>query len=616
MSKLLAGRYELVEKIGEGGMAVVYKGRDRLLNRYIAVKILRPEFTKDAQFIESFNRESQAAAGLQHPNIVGVYDVGAEGSIHFIVMELVDGRPLSDIIAEKGPLNYKTAIEIAKQVASALSLAHKHNIVHRDVKPHNIMITTDGMAKLTDFGIARAVSSSTMVAETSKVIGSVHYFSPEQARGSYVDERSDIYSLGIVLYEMLTGKVPFDGENPVQVALMHINNEMTPPSKLVAGIPPALEQIVMKATDKYQSNRYATADEMLSDLSNLEFISSRVGDSVFAGAGKSSTMVNIPVRTEDNNDEELAKIVGESGKTQKKSAKKNSSEGGGKGKKIAIGIVAAVVVIAAVVGGMYALGFIGGKADVEIPSVIDMTYEEAKDELEAAGLKIEMGEEVETEDKEPGVVVSQSPKEGVKVKEGSTVTVDISISAEGELVPNLLGEVYDKSTVEKILEEHGFTLGTVTEDYSAEYEKGYIMGQDPGPGTEADKDTAVNIVVSQGKAKPKMPLLLGLTVDQAEAALADQGLVLGIPKYAESNLYEPGQVMEQQYPQGTELEAGTTVDIVIAKSPSGGTSGETGGESGGEPSEETGGGDSGDSGEQNGGTETNEAEDSGASASA
>ncbi len=616
MSKLLAGRYELVEKIGEGGMAVVYKGRDRLLNRYIAVKILRPEFTKDAQFIESFNRESQAAAGLQHPNIVGVYDVGAEGSIHFIVMELVDGRPLSDIIAEKGPLNYKTAIEIAKQVASALSLAHKHNIVHRDVKPHNIMITTDGMAKLTDFGIARAVSSSTMVAETSKVIGSVHYFSPEQARGSYVDERSDIYSLGIVLYEMLTGKVPFDGDNPVQVALMHINNEMTPPSKLVAGIPPALEQIVMKATDKYQSNRYATADEMLSDLSNLEFISSRVGDSVFAGAGKSSTMVNIPVRTEDNNDEELAKIVGESGKTQKKSAKKNSSEGGGKGKKIAIGIVAAVVVIAAVVGGMYALGFIGGKADVEIPSVIDMTYEEAKDELEAAGLKIEMGEEVETEDKEPGVVVSQSPKEGVKVKEGSTVTVDISISAEGELVPNLLGEVYDKSTVEKILEDHGFTLGTVTEDYSAEYEKGYIMGQDPGPGTEADKDTAVNIVVSQGKAKPKMPLLLGLTVDQAEAALADQGLVLGIPKYAESNLYEPGQVMEQQYPQGTELEAGTTVDIVIAKSPSGGTSGETGGESGGETGEETGGGDSGDGGEQNGGTETNEAEDSGASASA
>ena len=601
MSKLLAGRYELVEKIGEGGMAVVYKGRDRLLNRYIAIKILRPEFTKDAQFIESFNRESQAAAGLQHPNIVGVYDVGAEGSIHFIVMELVDGRPLSDIIAEKGPLNYKTAIEITKQVASALSLAHKHNIIHRDVKPHNIMITTDGIAKLTDFGIARAVSSSTMVAETSKIIGSVHYFSPEQARGSYVDERSDIYSLGIVLYEMLTGRVPFDGDNPVQVALMHINNEITPPSKIVSGIPPALEQIVMKATDKYQSNRYATADEMLADLSNLEFISSRVGDSVFAGAGKSSTMVNIPVRTDDDNEEELAKIVGESKKSSKKQQKKKKSEGGGgKGKKVAIGIVAAVVVVAAVLGTLYALGFIGGKADVEIPSVLDMTYEEAKDELEAAGLKIEMGEEVETDEKDPGVVVSQSPKEGVKVKEGSTVTVDISVSSEGSLVPNLVGEKYDESSIRETLEEYGFTLGTVSENSSSEYEEGYIMDQDPGPGTSADKDTPVNIVVSQGKENPKVPRLLGLTVDQAETALADQGLVLGIPKYAESNLYEPGTIMEQQYPEGTELEEGTTVDIVIAKSPStgtGGDGGETGGDSG--NGGETG-GDSG-SGEPSGG---------------
>ena len=246
MSKLLAGRYELIEKIGEGGMAVVYKARCRLLNRYVAIKILRPEFTKDAQFVENFKRESQAAAGLQHPNIVSVYDVGKEGHIHFIVMELIDGRPLSDIIQERAPMDYKTSIELIKQVASALSVAHRNHIIHRDVKPHNIMITKDGMAKLADFGIAKAVSDSTLVTETSKVIGSVHYFSPEQARGAYVDERSDIYSLGIVLYEMLTGQVPFDGDNPVQVALMHINDEITPPSELVPGIPPALEKLVMK----------------------------------------------------------------------------------------------------------------------------------------------------------------------------------------------------------------------------------------------------------------------------------------------------------------------------------------------------------------------------------
>ena len=202
MSKLLAGRYELVEKIGEGGMAVVYKSKDRLLNRYVAIKILRPEYTSDEQFVESFKNESQAAAGLQHPNIVAVYDVGKSGNINYIVMELIEGRPLSDIISEKGSLDYKFTIEVAKQMASALSLAHKHRIIHRDVKPHNILITEGGTAKLTDFGIAKAVSSSTMVAETSKIIGSVHYFSPEQARGSYVDERSDIYSLGIVMYEM------------------------------------------------------------------------------------------------------------------------------------------------------------------------------------------------------------------------------------------------------------------------------------------------------------------------------------------------------------------------------------------------------------------------------
>jgi len=282
MSKLLAGRYELIEKIGEGGMAVVYKAKDRLLNRYVAIKILRPEFTQDEQFLESFKRESQAAAGLQHPNIVSIYDVGRTGNINFIVMELVDGRPLSDLIKEKGRLDYKTTIDIAKQMASALSIAHKHQIIHRDVKPHNIMITSDGVAKLTDFGIARAVSNATMVADTSKIIGSVHYFSPEQARGAYVDERSDIYSLGIVMFEMLTGRVPFDGETPVEVALKHINEDVPSPAKLVPGIPPALDKIVLKATDKYQTERYKSVDEMLEALKNVEFVTHMVGDRVFA----------------------------------------------------------------------------------------------------------------------------------------------------------------------------------------------------------------------------------------------------------------------------------------------------------------------------------------------
>ncbi|NCA78311.1 MAG: serine/threonine protein kinase, partial [Alphaproteobacteria bacterium] len=250
-SRILAGRYELLERIGDGGMAVVYKARCRLLNRYVAIKILKPEFIKDLKFIDNFKRESQAAASLSHPNIVNIFDVGKEGNIHYIVMELVEGQVLSELIKNKGPMEWRQAVEIMKQMASALSLAHKNHIIHRDVKPQNILITEDGVPKLADFGIAKAVNASTLVGATGTVMGSVHYFSPEQARGGYVDEKSDIYSLGIVLYELLTGRVPFDGENPVNVALMHINEEMTPPSQLVNGIPPQLEQVVMKATKKY-----------------------------------------------------------------------------------------------------------------------------------------------------------------------------------------------------------------------------------------------------------------------------------------------------------------------------------------------------------------------------
>ena len=221
-SRLLSGRYELLEKIGDGGMAVVYKAKDKLLNRFIAVKILRPEFTKDAAFVENFKMESQAAAGLTHPNVVGVYDVGREGNINYIVMELIEGRTLNDIIRDEAPMDYRKVIDITKQVAAALKVAHKNKIIHRDVKPHNIMVTNEGVVKLADFGIAKAVNDATL-STGSKIIGSVHYFSPEQARGNYVDERSDIYSLGIVMYEMLTGQVPFDGDNPVTVALKHIN---------------------------------------------------------------------------------------------------------------------------------------------------------------------------------------------------------------------------------------------------------------------------------------------------------------------------------------------------------------------------------------------------------
>ena len=250
MNRLLGKRYDILGKIGEGGMAIVYKAKDVLLNRYVAIKILKPEYLDDKKFIENFRHESQAAASLTHPNIVNIYDVGLEGkNINYIVMEYVEGETLSSIIERQAPLSDAEAIDIAKQMASALSCAHKNGIIHRDVKPHNILVNEDGVAKITDFGIARAVSGSTLVA-SDKIMGSVHYFSPEQARGGYVDGKSDLYSLGIVMYEMVTGQVPFDGDNPVSVAMMHINKEMTRPSGINPNISPALENVILKATQK------------------------------------------------------------------------------------------------------------------------------------------------------------------------------------------------------------------------------------------------------------------------------------------------------------------------------------------------------------------------------
>jgi len=370
MVKLLTGRYELLEKIGEGGMAVVYKAKDRLLNRYVAVKILRPEYTRDAQFVDSFRRESQAAAGLESPNIISIYDVGKEGNIYFIVMEYIDGMSLSDVIKVEAPMDYKAAISITKQIASALSVAHSHNIIHRDIKPHNIMMKSDGTAKLGDFGIAKAVSDSTLT-ETSKIIGSVHYFSPEQARGSYVDERSDIYSLGIILYEMLTGKVPFDGDNPVQVALMHINDEIIPPSRIVSGIPPALEKVVMKATDKFQTNRYASADEMLEDLNNIEFVSNTVGDSMFVSDETTQAVYDARQRQEleqEQDDEEYEE--------EKPKKKKKSKRG------LIIGILIALIVLSGAAAAAYFFWPEEVKT-VEVPDVSGLSYSQAKSLLKA-----------------------------------------------------------------------------------------------------------------------------------------------------------------------------------------------------------------------------------------
>ncbi len=569
MSKLLAGRYELIEKIGEGGMAVVYKAKDRLLNRYVAIKILRPEFTQDEQFLDSFKRESQAAAGLQHPNIVSIYDVGRTGNINFIVMELVDGRPLSDFIKENGHLDYKTTIDIAKQMASALAIAHKHQIIHRDVKPHNIMITSDGVAKLTDFGIARAVSKATMVADTSKIIGSVHYFSPEQARGAYVDERSDIYSLGIVMFEMLTGRVPFDGETPVEVALKHINEDVPSPAKLVPGIPPALDKVVLKATDKYQTERYKSADEMLEALKNVEFVTQMVGDRVFAGETdnkpRRDESLVAPVMSSRREDREQEMVIAPANPRKPKAKSDDKKK---KKRAIIIGVAAAAIL--ALFGILYVSGIIGGGGkEVTVPDVKGMSYSEAKEVLEAKGLKIEKADEpIASQKIEKGKIVSQTPSKNSKVKKGRTVRVILSAGNTELKVPDLKGLSYKEAKT--LLSEMGLQISKGDEVDSDSVAEGLIASQYPSAKTKVDKGDIITVNISKGKKDAVIPKLVGTTFtseSDVSATLSKYGYKLGKVSYEES--YEtPGTIIKQSPDAGTTAEKKTTVDIVISKAKS------------------------------------------------
>lgn len=544
-SKLLAGRYELIEKIGDGGMAVVYKAKDKLLNRYIAIKILRPEFTKDAAFVENFKRESQAAAALSHPNIVGVYDVGREGNINYIVMELINGRSLSDIIAEEAPMDYRRVINITRQVASALSVAHSNKIIHRDVKPQNIMITEDGTAKLADFGIAKAVNDATL-STGSKIIGSVHYFSPEQARGNYVDERSDIYSLGIVMYEMLTGKVPFDGDNPVTVALKHINEEIKPPSELVDGIPPQLERAVLKCANKFQTNRYASASELIEDLDNIEFVTKIVGNTFFNQASV-----------------EIEKKRNDSENTEENKAKKNGNKKNKKKKAIIISIVSIIILIPLIFFAGRSLGLFGGDMKV-VPDLSGMTYEQAEKTAEKDGFKLKKGSGVYSVDVTKDRVAQQNLEPGTKHNKGSLITVNLSKGSKSGTLPNLIGKKYDEA--EKILKRNGYKLGIVKEITSKEPE-GTILKQDPEAGIEAEKGAKVNITVSDGKGKEKstVPSLTGKTLEQAKSAIASAGFEVGNISYNNSDIYGSGYVMYQQYSAGSSLDKGTTIDIEVSK---------------------------------------------------
>ncbi len=551
-SKVIVGRYELLEKIGDGGMAVVYKAKDRLLNRLVAVKILKPEYTNDEKFINNFRKESHAAASLSHPNIVSIYDVGKEGNINYIVMELVEGRPLSKIIKDEAPLNYNRVIDLSKQIASGLSAAHKHGIIHRDVKPHNILVNEDGIAKIADFGIAKAISTTTIIDGTNDTImGSVHYFSPEQARGGYVDEKSDIYSLGIVMYEMLTGQVPFDGDNPVTVALMHINDQMTPPSQLATGIPPGLERIVVKATDKYQSNRFKSADDVITALDNLELVGRVVGQSMFVNQEPERP----PMPAAPSPSEEIAAKAAENEVVERKTKGK---------KKIVIAIILVLALLAGLAIAAYSMGLIGPK-DIRVPNLEGSTVEEAQEKLEKIELKLEVVEYEKSDKYEAGEIISQDPVKGTKVRKNAVVEVIVSKGSDEALVPNVVGKTEEEAT--NILDAAGYTV-KVREKTSTK-PKGEVLEQDPSAGVRLKKGETVTITISDGKGVEKVtvPSLLGLPADEARAKLESAGLKAGMTAEDYSDTYAKGKIMSQEEEAGTKVEKGSAVGFTVSKGP-------------------------------------------------
>lgn len=553
--KLLGNRYEIIEKIGNGGMATVYKATDKVLKRYVAVKILRDEFTTDEEFIKRFEVEAQSAARLTHPNIVSIFDVGVEGNLYYIVMELIQGKTLKEIIIkERGPLPWKWSINVAIQIASALEMAHRNNIIHRDIKPHNIIITEDGIAKVTDFGIAKAVSNSTITA-FGTTIGSVHYFSPEHARGGFTDAKSDLYSLGVVMYEMVTGKVPFDADTPVSVALKHMQEEPEEPMEVNPNIPMAVNKIIMRALQKDTTLRYQSATEMLADLRRAlkDPDGDFVDDSEYDPTARTQVI--------NTSDYENAK--------REARAQNNKKQGGLKGfiknhKKLSIVIGLIILFMLSLGGTMLALN-ITNPPEVEMPNVVGASKDEAQKEIEDAKLKFEVEKEEYNKDVPEGFVISQNPSyvEGYnKVKQGSTVKVVISKGQEKTTVPKVVGMKQDEA--EKALEDANLKV-EVVEETSKKVEEGYVISQETEANTEAFAGDTVKIHVSKGTGIKQVTVVsvIGQDEETAKKTLTDLGLKVNVT-YS-SSTSDNGKVAKQSIDANKVVDEGTTITLTVNK---------------------------------------------------
>ena len=550
--KLIGNRYEILEIIGKGGMATVYKAQDTILKRYVAVKVLREEFTTDEEFIKRFNTEAQSAASLTHPNIVSIYDVGTENNIYYIVMELIQGKTLKEIIDEDGVLPWKWALNVATQIASALEVAHKNNIVHRDIKPHNIIITEDGVAKVTDFGIAKAVSNSTITA-FGTTIGSVHYFSPEHARGGFTDAKSDLYSLGVVMYEMLTGRVPFDADTAVSIALKHMQEKPIEPIKLNPAIPYSVNKIIMKAMEKDLNLRYQSATEMLKDLNMA--LKDPEGDFVKTGSNEMAYTQRIDIPDEALNDSQ-----GRNKNNKKKKGKIRKFFEEHPAAKIITIIIAVILIPVICFFGAQAILSIGSVEDVPLPNFVNMTREEAENTASEAGLQLEISEEFNS-DVEAGKVISQDPPylDGYTVKENSTVRIVISKGENIKIVPKVIGETVDSAT--ELLKAEELEI-EVIEEASSTIKAGIIIRQEPEADTELNAGETVKVYVSTGTKQITMVNVVGEKEADAKQRLTELGFEVDIV-YEEDTSKDNGVVLRQTINEGETVDDGSKVVLYV-----------------------------------------------------
>lgn len=561
-NKVFGDRYEILEKIGAGGMAIVYKAKDLLLNRIVTIKVLREQFVTDEDFIRRFRREAQSAASLSHPNIVSIYDVGKDGDMEYIVMEYVEGHNLKELIREYAPLSVEQSINLGKQITEAIQNAHEHHIIHRDIKPHNILVTSDGHAKVTDFGIALAVSSAT-VTHTEDIVGSVHYLSPEQAKGLQCNEQSDLYSLGIVLYELVTGKVPYDGETPIAIALKHLQEQPLLPSKLNPLVDKEFEAVIMRAIDKFPAQRYPSAKELLADLSRLQ-----AGQPV---APETTSLADVDLdatRVHQGMTKTLTLLPPDSSPEGEKDGAAPKRWNLTKRQKWIAAGTALLCVVLLSLGGVWLRSYLLGET-VEVPNVVGSTIESARIILAAKNLTLvdpdPNQDYVFDEEIKKDYLVSQDPDAGIFVKAGRDVKVKVSNGPEMAIFPDVTSLGMSKDNAENLINNAGFDATKIEyiDGYSATVAKGYVMAQEPAKNISVKKSTPIKLTISLGPTVTQnMPNVIGKPAAEAQRILENYGLKVKIESRI-SDAAPEDEVISTSPNPGDPLR-GTEVIVVVS----------------------------------------------------